>query len=51
MWFPNRLAPRSPGVTILAAMLSLLTTLALALPALALFQDESTTQPLRGVFT
>jgi hypothetical protein len=34
-----------------AALLSLLTTVALALPALALFQDQPGTQPLVGVFT
>ncbi|MDQ3081510.1 MAG: hypothetical protein M3R07_04770 [Gemmatimonadota bacterium] len=51
MPFPNRLAPRWPGATIAAAILALLSLVALALPALALFQDEPTTQPLRGVFT
>ncbi len=47
----NRLAPWRPGAPIVAALLSLLATAVLALPALALFQDEPATQPLRGVFT
>lgn len=34
-----------------AAIFSLLTTMALAMPAFALFQDDSEPQPLSGVFT
>ena len=48
--------PAGPrAAVVIAALLSLLTTVALALPALAFFQDEDeapvSTQPLRGVFT
>jgi hypothetical protein len=44
-----RLARPRPAV--FAAMLALLFSAALVLPAMALFQDDDETQPLRGVFT
>jgi hypothetical protein len=43
--------PLSHRVAAIAALFSLLTTLALAMPVLALFQDDQEPQPLSGVFT
>lgn len=51
MRFRSPLRPTWPRAATIAGVLSLLTTVALALPTLALFQDEPATQPLRGVFT
>jgi hypothetical protein len=46
------LVRRTWSLTAMAAvLLSLLTTAALTLPAIALFQDEPATQPLTGVYT
>lgn len=45
------LPSRGSRAAVAAALLSLLTTMALAFPVLALFQDEPPTQPLVGVFT
>jgi hypothetical protein len=43
--------PVSPRAAAIAALLTLLTTVALVMPALALFQDDQESQPLTGVFT
>jgi len=43
--------PISPRAAAIAALFSLLTTVALVMPVLALFQDEEESQPLSGVFT
>jgi hypothetical protein len=43
--------PHWPHPAVLAAMLACLLTAAFAFPALAMFQDDGETQPLRGVFT
>src|ERR687893_2121538 len=43
--------PVSPRAAAIAALVSLLATLALVMPVLALFQDEEESQPLSGVFT
>ncbi len=43
--------PAWPSAEALAMILALLTMLAVATPALALFQDDPETQPLSGVFT
>ena len=43
--------PVSPRAAAIAALVSLLTTVALVMPVLALFQDEEASQPLSGVFT
>lgn len=51
MRFRPVVRPAWPRLAPCAAILSLLTTIALALPALALFQDDAAVQPLRGVFT
>jgi hypothetical protein len=45
------LQSRGSRAAAVAAVLSLITTMALAFPVLALFQDEPQTQPLVGVFT
>ena len=43
--------PVSPRAATIAAILSLLTTMALVMPTFALFQDEAESQPLSGIFT
>ena len=43
--------PGWPRAATIAAIFALLTTVALAMPAFALFQDDPETQPLSGVFT
>src|SRR5215207_6094271 len=43
--------PVSPRAAAIAALFTLLTTVALVMPALALFQDDQESQPLSGVFT
>ena len=43
--------PVSPRAAAIAALFSLLTTVALVMPAFALFQDDQESQPLSGVFT
>lgn len=53
MRLPRSVQPPWPRAALLAALLSLFSMVALALPALALppAQDDVETQPLRGVFT
>jgi len=43
--------PVSPRAAAIAALFTLLTTVALVMPALAFFQDDQESQPLSGVFT
>jgi hypothetical protein len=45
------LQPVSPRTAAIAALFSLLATVVLVMPAIALFQDDQDTQPLSGVFT
>ena len=45
------LRPPWPRTAVIAALFSLLTVVALAMPALAIFQDDQDAQPLSGVFT
>ena len=45
------LRPARPRAAVIAALMSLLTLVALAMPTLALFQDDQESQPLSGVFT
>ena len=45
------LRPARPHAAVIAALLSLLTVVALAMPTLARFQDDQESQPLSGVFT
>src|SRR5687768_14917232 len=43
------LRPAMPRAAVIAALMSLLTLVALAMPTLALFQDDQESQPLSGV--